>query len=335
MDGSHSLPLPDAGSPLVVLAAALRQAGGLAHKADLGPLLERLDLSGGPARIGDDCAAIPDRDGWLLFAIEGFLGGFVRTQPWFAGWCGVMVNASDIAAMGGRPVAVVDALWSRDADHAAPMLDGMRAACAAYGIPLVGGHGNTRHDSEQLAVAILGRAQALLTSFDAEPGELLLAAIDLRGAYHEPHPYWDAATRGADGDRLRGDLALLPHIAEAGLCRAAKDISMAGLVGTALMLAECSGIGLEIAPHRVPRPPGVALSRWLTSFPSFGFLLAARPDDAPAIASLFAEREIACAVIGSCVPGSAVVLVEGDERVLFHDHAEHRLLGCGPTGAEA
>ncbi len=327
MDGSP--PASDARSPLASLAASLRQAAGLAHKADLGPLLHRLDVPPGPVRIGDDCAAIPDRDGWLLFAIEGFLGGFVRAQPWFAGWCGVMVNASDIAAMGGRPVAVVDALWSRDADHAGPMLDGMRAACAAYGIPLVGGHGNTRHDSEQLAVAILGRAQALLTSFDAEPGELLLAAIDLRGAYHEPHPYWDAATRGADADRLRGDLALLPRIAEAGLCRAAKDISMAGLVGTALMLAECSGIGLEIAPHRVPRPAGGDGARWLASSPSCGFLLAARPDDAPAIAALFAERDIACAVIGRCVPGSAVMLVEHDERALFQDHAAHRLMGCG------
>ena len=37
-------------------------------------------------------------------------------------------------------------------------------------------------------------------------------------------------------ERLRADLALLPELAEAGLCRAAKDISMAGVLGTALML---------------------------------------------------------------------------------------------------
>ena len=314
---------------LEALAATLREAGGLAHKADLAPLLQRLDLPAGPVRVGDDCAAIPDRDGWLLFAIEGFLGGFVSALPWFAGWCGIMVNASDIAAMGGRPLAVVDALWSRDLDAAGPLLDGMRAACTAYGIPLVGGHGNTRHDGEQLAVAILGRSRALLTSFDAAPGELLLAAIDLRGAYHEPYPYWDAASRGAGGDRLRRDLDLLPQLAEAGLCRAAKDISMAGLVGTALMLAECSGVGLEIEPDRVPRPDGVPLERWLTSFPSYGFLLTARPDDAAAIATLFHDRDIACAAIGRCVAGSAVTLVDGDARALFQDHARTVLMGCG------
>ena len=41
-------------------------------------------------------------------------------EPWFAGYCGVMVNLSDVAAMGGRPVAVVDALWAEDDASAAP-----------------------------------------------------------------------------------------------------------------------------------------------------------------------------------------------------------------------
>ena len=77
------------------------------------------------------------------------------------------------------------------------------------------------------------------------------------------------------------------------------------------------------------------LARWLASFPSFGFLLTARPDDVPAILALFAERGIACGAIGTCVAGSAVTLVRGDERVLFHDHVRQRLMGCGPDGIGA
>ncbi len=315
------------------LVRALRTAKGLAHKSDLASLIDRLGLGGDDKaiRIGDDCAAIPDGDGWLLLAIEGFLGSFVSSQPWFAGWCGVMVNASDVAAMGGRPIAVVDALWSRDLPGAAPILDGLKAACDRYGIPLAGGHVNARHDSAQLSVAILGRARRLLTSFDARPGEVLLAAIDLRGAYHEPHDYWDAASRGATGDRLQGDLALLPAIAEAGLSRVAKDISMAGLVGTALMLAECSSVGLEIEPGRVPRPEGVPLARWLSSFPSFGFLLTVRPEDADPVLALFTARGIACAAIGHCVEGSRVRLRQDDDVACFWDHREAALIGCGAS----
>src|SRR5208282_3106561 len=99
----------------------------------------------------------------------------------FAGWCGVMVNVSDIAAMGGRPTAVVDALWAQGESSAAAILDGMRAAAAAFGVPIVGGHTNLAADAPQLSVAILGRARRLLSSFDARPGERVVAAIDLRG----------------------------------------------------------------------------------------------------------------------------------------------------------
>jgi selenophosphate synthetase-related protein len=144
--------------------------------------------------VGDDCAAIPDGDGFLLFAIEGFMNEFVAGDPWFAGWCGVMVNVSDVAAMGGRPIAVVDAVWAASDADAAPVLAGMRAASEAFGVPVVGGHTNTRTDRGQLSVAILGRAQRLLTSFDARPADRLVAAIDLRGRYREPFSNWEAAT---------------------------------------------------------------------------------------------------------------------------------------------
>ncbi len=310
------------------LTQALRGQRGLAHKTDIAAVVGKLGLSPAGIRLGDDCAAIPDGDGWLLFAIEGFVSDFVAAEPWFAGWCGVMVNASDIASMGGRPIAVVDAIWSRDHGHATPVLEGLAAGAAAYGIPVIGGHTNTRSAGEQLSVAILGRASRLLTSFDAKPGDILLAAIDLRGPYREPYPYWDASAHAESG-RLREDLEILPLLAEAGLSRAGKDISMAGLVGTALMLAECSGIGMTIDVDAVPRPEGVDLQRWLTSFPSFGFLLTATPADAPAVTAMFTARGIACGVIGACVAGTRVDLHHEGGVETFWDLADQPLIGCG------
>ena len=316
-------------SALEALACGLRHGIGLLHKQDIAPAIEALGLSDAAIRVGDDCAAIPDGDGWLLLAIEGFLPGFVSREPFFAGYSGIMVNLSDIAAMGGRPLAVVDALWSRDAAHAAPILEGLRAASRIYGVPIAGGHTNSRDAGEQLSVAILGRARALLTSFDAKAGETLLAAIDLRGRYHEPFAWWDASTGCDDPARLRGDLELLPHIAEHGLSAAAKDISMGGLIGTAIMLAECSGIGLAITPAAIPRPHGADLARWLTAFPSFGFLLTCAPEHAGTVIALFASRDIACAEIGRCEPGTRVDLIEGAERHTVYDLSSAPLIGCG------
>lgn len=324
---------------LDALAAGVRDSRGVAHKRDIDAVLRTLApaFSGSVASeagpVGDDCAAIPDGDGWLLLAMEGFQNEFVNAQPWFAGWCGVMVNVSDVCAMGGRPLAVVDALWSRGGRDGDAILAGMAHAARAYGVPIVGGHSNSRTDREQLAVAILGRAQRLITSFDARPGDVLLAAIDLRGRYREPFSNWDAAT-SAGSAQLRADIDILPRLAEDGLCAAGKDISMAGVIGTALMLLECSDLGGLIDVGAVPRPPGVALDRWLVStFPSFGYLLAASAANAPAIIARFAARGIACQQAGHCDASRVLRITDGTREVPVWDLAQSPLIGCGPAAA--
>jgi AIR synthase-related protein len=311
------------------LAETLKASRGLAAKRDIASVTSRLGLSGAaPTPIGDDCAAIPDGDGFLLFAIEGFMNEFVAADPWFAGWCGVMVNLSDIAAMGGRPLAIVDALWADGNAGAEPILAGMRAAADRFGVPIVGGHTNIRTDRGQLSVAILGRAQKLLTSFDARPGERLVAAVDLRGRYRTPFANWEAAT-DAPAARLRGDLEILPMLAEAGLAKAAKDISQAGLVGTAAMLAECSGVGITIDVTKVLRPEGVALERWLLTFPSFGYLLSVAPDEAGEVIGAFTARGIAAADIGEITAGHRVVITDRISSATIWDFADQPLIGCG------
>jgi len=307
-----SAPLDSAA--LQSLADRLRASRGMLHKTDIAAVAGELERRPGlPADdangLGDDCAALrdPAGDGWLLFAMEGLVEELVEAMPWFAGFCGVLVNVSDVAAMGGRPLAVADALWARSAAQGAEIIAGMSAAAEALGVPIAGGHSNYRAARDQLAVAIVGRARRLLTSFDAHPGDVLVMACDLRGAWVEPYPYWNAATE-APGARLRGDLALLPDIAEAGLSRAAKDISMAGIVGTALMLAECSRVGLALDLDAIPRPPGVDLERWLTAFPSYGFLLAVAPADVAAVVARFTARDLAAAPVGRITDGSQLVL---------------------------
>jgi hypothetical protein len=311
------------------LAERLRRSSGIAAKSDIASVARSLGLSGDDViPVGDDCAAIPDGDGYLLFAIEGFMNEFVAGDPWFAGWCGAMVNISDIAAMGGRPIAVVNAIWADGEAKAAPVLAGLKDAAKAYAVPVVGGHTNVRTDRGQLSVAILGRANKLLTSFDAEPGDTLVAAIDLRGRYREPFSNWEAAT-DAPHARLRGDIELLPLIAEAGLSRAAKDISQGGIVGTAVMLAECSGVAIDIDINAIPKPAEVALERWLLTFPSFGYLLSAKPWNVAETIARFAARGIAAAAIGSVTRGSRVSISDGAASETIWDFAERSLMGAG------
>lgn len=324
---------------LCSLLAGLRSHAGIAQKQDIADVVQALGHQGfdaAEAWIGDDCAVIPRDDGrHLLFAIEGFINAFVAHDAWFAGWCGVMVNLSDVAAMGGRPLAVVDALWSAGPEQAVALMEGMRAAARAFAVPIVGGHTNVRSAQGQLAVAVLGEARRPLSSFAARPGDRLIGAIDLRGRYREPFDNWDAAT-SAPPARLRGDLAVLPDIAEAGLAHAAKDISQAGLLGTLLMLMECSGVGARIRLEALPRPAGVEPARWLRSFPSFGYLLACRPGQQAELLQRFAARDIAAAEIGVFEAGTRLLVEHDGVAAVFRDLAHSPLMGLsGPAGVRS
>jgi AIR synthase-related protein len=326
---------------LQALVDRMRASRGFRHKTDIAGVVASLasrlpngtrDLAQAVA-VGDDCAALADGDGYLLFAIEGLVSDFVETMPWFAGYSSVMVNISDVYAMGGRPLAVVDALWSDGLDAAGEILAGIAAASNAYGVPVVGGHSNTRSAEPQLAVSILGRANALLSSFNARPGDRLVMAVDLRGRFEDPYPFWNASV-GAPPQRLRDDLELLPQLAESGLCDAAKDISMAGVLGTSLMLLECSGVGARIDLDAIPRPEHVDFERWLSAFPSYGFVLSVRDEHVNDVLARFAQRGLACATIGAVDASREVVLTQQGDSALLWSFKDSAFIGA-PVGAQA
>ncbi|HVZ88791.1 MAG TPA: sll0787 family AIR synthase-like protein [Polyangia bacterium] len=319
------------------LAAHLRAALGVQQKREIQAAARHLPrVPAGPwgateVRLGDDCAAIPDGEGYLLLAAEGIWPELVAREPRFAGYCAVLVNVSDVYAMGGRPLAIVDALYATDAPSAEPLWAGMADAAARLGVPVVGGHTNLHSPYPALAAAVLGRARRLLTSFDARPGDDLIVAVDLRGQMHGRYPFWNAST-DAPPDRLRGDYQVLPTLTEAGLLTAGKDISMGGVVGSALMLLEASGVGATLALDAVPRPPGVPWESWLLAFPSFGFVLAAPPDRSGQVLSAFAARGLDADVVGRFDDSRRLDLLAGGERAILWDLGADPLTGFGPSG---
>lgn len=307
---------------LAEIASFLDQSASVRAKIDIGRAYEPARLLAGGVKVGDDCAAIPDGDGFLLFAAEGMLPEFVAGDPWFAGYSAVMVNLSDVASMGGWPLAVVDVLWTPEAGPAAAIWEGMAAASRAYGVPIVGGHTTLSPPGSApcLAAAVLGRAQRLITSFDARPGDDLLMAVDLRGGFRGGNPFWNAST-DAPPERLRADLALLPKLAKRCARVAGKDISNGGVVGTLAMLLECSRVGAELRLDLLPRPAAVEPRRWLTAFPSFGYLLSVPPRDAGTVVELFTGSGIACAPVGRITEDPSLVLRHGVARRVFRARA--------------
>ncbi len=274
---------------------------------------------------GDDAAAIPDGNGWKLIAMEGFMNEFVESEPWFAGWCSVMVNLSDIVAMGGRGLAMTNAIWAPDKVYAEKILSGMREASETYNIPIVGGHTNLKTDRPQLAATILGKANVLITSFDASPGQVLVVISDQRGSYVGESKNF-ASFIGVNPIRLQKDNEILPALAEKKLISAGKDISQGGIIGTSIMLAESSGVGIEIDPLAL-KCPDDNLEKWMTAFPSFGFLLSVNEENLSEVLSAFQNRSIDARRVGRITEGTTVNLVENDNRHLVWDHSTNPYLG--------
>ena len=279
-------------------------------------------------RNGDDAAVIPYGDGFLLFAAEGITEALIRHDPRLAGRCAVQANINDIYAMGGRPLALVDVFGTPNDAIAAELCRGMQENALRYNVPVVGGHVLRTEKEACVAVAVLGKARRCITSFDAKPGDRLLLVRRRNGAWLGDMGFWNGTLPEEDADLLP-HLELLPQCAEQGLVLAGKDVSMAGISGTALMLAESSMVGVSLDVDRIIPPEGIPLGAWLLAFLSFGFLLAVHPSRQAETTDLFLKAGLYAADIGGFHRERRAWLSQGADLSLLWDFEKEPFAGGG------
>jgi uncharacterized protein len=267
--------------------------------------------------IGDDAAIIKMDDSYLLFSCDGILPQLVREEPFWAGYCAVLVSVSDIYAMGGRPVAVVNLLSAPDENTSVMIAKGMAEGCRKLGVPMVGGH-FFPEESSGVATAIIGRATHLLKATEGKPGQTLIAAIDLVGKQFKHYPQWNS-TSDITPEMMQEKLELLPKLAEAGLVTAARDISNAGILGTVAMLAENSTCGAYIDLDQIPRPALIEMEEWLEYYPGYGFILSVDPKYVEEVIEMFDHKGIAAKTIGQFTDDLKVRVSYGEEQMEYLD----------------
>ncbi len=313
------------------LISALRSSPRLDQKARLKNLWRVLpqvsQVDGSNIIIGDDAASIKTQDGYLLLAAEGVYPPLLKSNPYLAGRTSVLTNVNDIYAMGGRPLAILDVLFASDSEEAKKALHGIRDNALRYKVPVVGGHSTIESGCSSLSVSILGKAKKLLSSFDAKTDDDLVNVSNLNGKFYSDVNFWDSSTN-LSGEEVLIQLELLPQITEDELADTGKDVSMAGLIGSTLMLLECSRKGAEIYIDKIPRPSEVSLKDWLITFPSFGFVLSLRPSNTPKIKEIFRKFGLICERIGKVTSDRRVFFVEDSgEKNLFWDFNTESLIG--------
>jgi len=318
--GGLAEPVEGATGELAEVVRGFRSHPGLLGKARIAMVTEVLgptDWSRGP---GDDAAVLPRDGGHALVAGEAMWPPFVERDPYGAGIAAVVANVNDVAAMGGRPEALVDTIVA-DEPSARSALEGLRFAAELYRVPVVGGHLTIRPGPPALSAFILGTARRPLRALEAAPGQALLSCACLDGRMREDFPFFSSIRER--GPALADDVRLLADLAEAGHCRAAKDVSMAGVLGSLAMLLEPTRCGVLVDLEGLPRPPGVSLTAWTGAFPSFGFLLCAPRSQVRACRDAFAARGLACEQVGLLDASGAVrARLGGREELLIDLHRQ-------------
>jgi selenophosphate synthetase-related protein len=301
---------------LDAVVAAVAANPSIAAKRAIGLVAEVLGPTGWVDGPGDDGAALVS-DGRMVIACgEALWPPFVRQDPYGAGIAAVLANVNDVAAMGGVPLGIVDTIVADEATARAA-LEGMRYASELYRVPIVGGHLTITDGPPALSAFAVGSADAVLSTTHVAAGQDLVVAACVEGTMREDFPFFRSFDER--GPALADDVRLLRTVATSGLAVAAKDISMAGLVGSLAMLLEWGGFGATVDLRALPAPDGVPLDRWCNCFPCFGFLLTCVPDRTDECVAAFTGRGLSAARVGSIDASGQIVLTHGERSAVVAD----------------
>lgn len=317
------------------IAKEIRDFEGVTRKKPIADIIKmfetvRSEYSHSVVDFGDDAAVIDvGGDDYILFAADGIWGRLVNASPWWAGYTSVLVNVNDIAAMGGKPVAMVNVLSSDNKHACKELLRGIRDGIDKFGVPMVGGHLHPDTPYTSLSVAIIGTVKkgCEIKSGTAKEGEIIIAAYDMDGKIGPNSPYSFDTTTGKKPDEVRKKYMVMQEIGEKKLVTAGKDISNPGLIGTLGMLLETSKMGARVDLEKIRMPGDIDFIQWLKVHPAIGFILTALPENEQKIIGLFEKAGYCAAKIGVVENTSKLDIYFGDECVTVFDFKKDIVTG--------
>ncbi len=317
---------PDGTVDLDALAELVRSAPGLLGKRNL-ELIGELGIG----IDGDDAALIGHGDGFLVLCGEAIAPSFVAADPFAAGAAAVVCNVSDVRAMGGRPLAIVDMVVSPDREHAREVLRGLTWAAGLLAVPIAGGHLTIADTAPALSATCTGTVRTPLAAANARPGDALVVAYCTEGRFLSPGGTFFSSLWDRPAELLCTDGEALVTLAETGVAHAARDVSMPGVAGSLLQLLECCGCGATLDVDMIPRPGGASIERWLLTFPSYGYLLAVDPMRSQEAVAEFTGRGLAAAVCGAFDETGVLALRSGERTAVAWDANDAALTGLSGT----
>ncbi|MHA1907487.1 MAG: AIR synthase related protein [Candidatus Thorarchaeota archaeon] len=313
----------------------LREFEGISRKfilpSIIGKLREESYQGNTPHGLGEDSAAIgTESDEVILLTTDSIVQELCLNHPHAAGFNVVLANVMDIYAAGGTPTSFAVALSYSDQKIGDELLQGLIEGTHTFRVPLVRGHTSSQASSTYVVGSATGTVKKthLLTAGGAQEGDQLILIFDKEGKRGSSYTLgWDTVTH-RDSSQVTNRLTVMIELAQSGLISASKDISVAGLVGTAGMMVEYSGMGGSVDLDSVEKnkPPSINFRDWIRMFISLGFLVAAPSTAYERINSIAHEHEMSAVVIGTVDDSRSLRLRMGAEEEILFDFSKGPIL---------
>jgi len=320
---------------LEAIVEAIRTFPGVTRKKAIREIVEFLPIDHFPqvaASEGEDAAAVEYGDNYILFAADGIMESLVELDPFYAGYFAVLVNVNDIAAMGGRPLAMVDVISMSKSVVCNKILKGMAEGVRKFNVPIVGGHTHPDCRYNAIDISIIGTVPKtdIILSSTAKAGDDIVFVMDLDGFFPASLKYaWDTTTKKSDSV-VRAQMDMMSTIASKHLASSAKDISNPGCIGTLGMMLESSMRGGTVDIEKIPMPENVDLIQWLLTYQGCGFVFACPPENSAEIISLFKTVECEGAVVGKVDDTMELKLIMGGKSEILFNFEKDIITGCSP-----
>ncbi len=319
-------------SELEKLADTIRTFPGITRKNAIHNIVDMFPTDGFPnvfAAEGEDAAVIENGSMCVLFAADGIMEKLMVADPYLAGYYVVLVNVNDIAAMGGRPLGMVDVISSRTGDLNPELIRGMQDGVEKFNVPLVGGHTHPDCNFDSIEISIIGSVKKddVLLSSTAKAGDDVVFVIDLDGRFPESVPYSYDTTSHKTKELVQAQMEAVAEMAEKHLAHACKDMSNPGHIGTLGMMLESSDKGAVVDVRKIPIPEGVDQQHWATTYMGCGFVIACDPSHSQEIIDIFSKVSCAGAVVGKVDDSKKLRITDGAQEIELFDFSKDIITG--------
>jgi putative methanogenesis marker protein 2 len=282
------------------------------------------------AAIGEDAAVIEFGEDALLLAADGIMEDLMDKNAFWAGYCSVLVNVNDIAAMGGIPLGMVSVISMRKGEVLSSVLEGIKEGINKFGVPMVGGHTHPDCEYNAVDVAILGhmKKDVVILSCTAKEGDIIIFTMDIQGSFTPKIPYsWDSTSKKGP-EFVQNQVKAMNILAEKKLLTAAKDISNPGCLGTLGMLLETSIKGAEVDLGPIPSPEDVDFIQWLKAYQGCGFVVTCKQENAKEIIDIFKDVGLSSACVGEITDDNILKIFHGKDSEILFDFSKDIITGC-------